>query len=105
MNKILVLWLSVEDGLIDLDLINILSRSGALVSYSDPYVPVLPKTRAFHFDMVNVELTGTVLAAQDAVVVATDHSNFDYDTILEGAKLIIDTRGVYRDLSNKVIRS
>ena len=88
-----------------LELINMLSRSGALVSYSDPYVPVLPKTRAFDFDMVNVDLTSTVLSAQDAVVVATDHSKFDYDAILEGAKLIIDTRGVYRDLSNKVIRS
>ena len=88
-----------------LDLINMLSQAGALVSYSDPYVPVLPKTRAFDFDMMNVELTKTVLSAQDAVVVATDHSKFDYDAIFENAKLIIDTRGVYRDLSNKVIRS
>lgn len=88
-----------------LDLINILSRSGAFVSYSDPYVPVLPQTRVFDFDMVNVELTSTVLAAQDAVVVATDHSKFDYDAILESANLIIDTRGVYRKLSDKVIRS
>ena len=88
-----------------LELIDLLKKSGALVTYSDPYVSALPKTRAFDFNMAHVEVSDSMLAEQDAVIVATNHTDFDYDFILRHATLIIDTRGVYRELSNKVIRS
>ena len=39
----------------------------------------------------------------DCVIVATDHDKFDYDMIMKNAKLIVDTRGVYRkDAANLV---
>ena len=50
-------------------------------------------------------LTREVLAAQDAVVVVTDHSSIDFDLVLEHANCIIDTRGVYRAPNAKVVRA
>ena len=88
-----------------MELINLLKKSGALVTYSDPHVSALPKTRTFDLNMAHVEISQSMLAEQDAVIVATNHNGFDYDFILKHATLIIDTRGVYRELSDKVIRS
>ena len=78
---------------------------GAIVEYSDPNVPVFPKMREHTFDLSSVELTSEKLAAYDAVVVLTDHSGFDYATILEHAQLVVDTRGKYRDANPKVIKA
>jgi len=84
-----------------LDIILLLERRGARVTYSDPFVPV-------------VRLDGRELAAQDpittsqaadCVVVVTDHASFDYAAIQEQAKLIVDTRNAFKSLpSPKVVR-
>jgi UDP-N-acetyl-D-glucosamine dehydrogenase len=52
--------------------------------------------REHHFDLASVELTPGSIAAFDAVVLLTDHSDFPYEAILEHAQLIVDTRGKYR---------
>ncbi|PRX27671.1 UDP-N-acetyl-D-glucosamine dehydrogenase [Meinhardsimonia xiamenensis] len=80
----------------------ILRDWGAELSYADPNVPVFPKMREHHFDLASVELTPELLAAQDAVILLTDHSAFDYDMIREHAPLIIDTRGRFRGAPNAV---
>lgn len=69
---------------------------GARLSYADPHVPSFPKMREHRFDLSSVPLTAEVLRDQDAVLLLTDHSGFDYDTIAQHAPLLIDTRGVYR---------
>lgn len=69
---------------------------GAVLSYSDPYVPTFPKMREHKFDLSSVPLTPELLAAQDVVLLLTDHSGFDYDLIAQHAPLLIDTRGIYR---------
>lgn len=83
----------------------ILRARGAVVEYSDPYAPVFPKMREHSFDLASVELTPAALASFDAVVVLTDHSEFDYADILKHSDLIIDTRGKYRSAHPKVVKA
>jgi UDP-N-acetyl-D-glucosamine dehydrogenase len=52
-----------------------------------------------HYDlpgMASQPLTADYLARQDAVVIATDHSAYDYDFIARHARLIVDTRNALR---------
>jgi UDP-N-acetyl-D-glucosamine dehydrogenase len=83
----------------------ILRDRGALVDYSDPNVPVFPKMREHKFDLKSVALTPDVLMSYDAVVLLTDHSDFDYDMIAEHSKLVVDTRGKYREAREKVVKA
>lgn len=78
-----------------LKLIEIFREKGALVDYSDPYMPKLPRTRKYNFDMVSVAITSENLAGYDLVVLSTDHSDFDYKLISESASLILDTRNAF----------
>lgn len=70
---------------------------GADVQYADPNVPVFPEMREHDFDLSSVEVTAESLQSYDAVVLLTDHTDFDYDLILEHAPILVDTRGKYRD--------
>ena len=83
----------------------ILRDRGALVHYSDPNVPVFPKMREHHFELSSVELTPEIIASYDCVVLLTDHSNFDYQAILDNARLIVDTRGRYREPHERVVKA
>ena len=70
-----------------------LLRRGAELSYNDPHVPTLPEMR--HHDlpeMASVELTPELLAAQDCVLIATDHTAYDYAEIVRHAPMVLDTR-------------
>jgi UDP-N-acetyl-D-glucosamine dehydrogenase len=66
------------------------------VVYHDPFVPRIPRMRQHHLDMVSVPLTDDALASADAVLVATDHSCFDYASIVARARLVVDTRNACR---------
>ena len=75
------------------DLLQLLLERGADMSYSDPHVPTLPSMR--HFDLPAMEsqtLTPGYLQSLDAILIATDHTAFDYDSIVKHAPLVIDTR-------------
>ncbi|MBV5330246.1 MAG: nucleotide sugar dehydrogenase [Chlorobium sp.] len=76
-------------------LMELLREKGAVVSYSDPHIPELRKTRKYSFALKSVSLTPEVLAAADCVLLATDHTAYDYDFILEHAQLIVDTRNAF----------
>ena len=76
---------------------------GCKLSYSDPYVPTFPKMREHEFDLYSEPLTREFLAAQDAVLLLTDHTVFDYDFIAQHAPLLIDTRGIYRRRGRTVL--
>lgn len=75
---------------------------GADVSYSDPNVPVFPDMREHDFDLSSIDLNPEVLAEFDAVILLTDHSEFDYDMIKKHAPVLVDTRGKYRNDSTVV---
>ncbi len=70
-----------------------LLQRGADLTYNDPHVPRLPEMR--HHDLPTMdsqELTPEFLASQDCVLIATDHTAYDYELIVKHAKLVIDTR-------------
>lgn len=69
---------------------------GADVAYSDPHVPVFPDMHKHDFNLSSVELDPKVLQSFDAVILLTDHSEFNYDMIKENASVLLDTRGKYR---------
>lgn len=88
-----------------LKLIEIFRQKGAVVDYNDPYMPKLPRTRKYNFDMLSVELTRENIAGYDLVVLSTDHSDYDYNLISESACLIIDARNAFgkRGIKNSKI--
>jgi UDP-N-acetyl-D-glucosamine dehydrogenase len=69
-----------------------LQGRGVVVSYNDPYIPELPRQRKFDLGLSSVELTAANLAGADAVLIATDHSDYDCDFIVEHARLVVDSR-------------
>jgi UDP-N-acetyl-D-glucosamine dehydrogenase len=84
-----------------LDIIHLLKKQGALVSYTDPYVPVV---RFEGEEMFSVSAP-TAASDADCVVIVTDHSNFDYATLVSEAQLIVDTRNALKQYnSDKIIR-
>lgn len=112
--RILVLGVAYKRDLDDtrespaLRLIDLLLRKGARVSYHDPYVPHLKRSRKYDFNLASVPLTRDELERADAVVVATDHSIFDYDFIVEASQLVIDARNATRNVRRgreKIVRA
>jgi UDP-N-acetyl-D-glucosamine dehydrogenase len=74
-------------------LMELLQRQGAILSYNDPHIPTLPAMR--HYDvprLASEDLTPQYLSAQDLVLIVTDHSAYDYDEIVNYARLVVDTR-------------
>lgn len=74
-------------------LMKLLGERGAVISYNDPHIPTLPSMRHYQVPQLSSEsLTTEYLAGQDCVLVATDHSVYDWQFIAEHAALIVDTR-------------
>ena len=84
-----------------LDFIKILSKRKIKVDYHDPYIKLI-KTRKFKKTLKSVGLKK--INKYDIVYLLTDHDVFDYDFIKKNSKLIIDTRNVYKMVSNKIIK-
>lgn len=109
-SRVLVLGISYKKDVDDtrespsIELMEILRSKGAEVDYSDPFIPKFPKLRNHYFDLESVLLTPETLQRYDLVLLATNHSDFDYEMIRQNSQLIVDTRGVYRDEAN-VIRA
>ncbi len=84
-------------------LISILRGWGCAVEYHDPFVPVIRPGR--HYPelggMTSVELDRA--GDYDVVLIATDHDDVDWQALLERAKLVVDTRGVYREPHANVV--
>ncbi|MCA9198625.1 MAG: nucleotide sugar dehydrogenase [Planctomycetales bacterium] len=80
-------------------LMELLLNAGAELSYNDPYVPTLPAMR--HYDLPAMEsqdLTSEFVASQDCVLIATDHSSYDYQKIVKDAQLVVDTRNATKEV-------
>ena len=109
--RVLVLGIAYKKNVDDMrespsvTLMDKLIKKGALVDYSDSYVPVFPKMRAFHFDLSSIEITEQNLTGYDCVLIATNHDDCDYGMIREHAQLIVDTRGVYRGSYPNVVQA
>jgi UDP-N-acetyl-D-glucosamine dehydrogenase len=80
------------------ELMDLLMKKNALVSYNDPHIPVLPAMRHYpHLKMASKELTEDYLRSQDCLVIVTDHSAYDWPWVLEHTSLIVDTRNATRN--------
>ncbi len=81
------------------ELMELLLQRGAEVTYSDPHIPQLGSMR--HYDVPNLtssELTSEFIAAQDCMLIATNHTAFDFGHIVEHAQMVLDTRNATRDV-------
>ena len=84
------------------ELMDLLLKKGAHVTYNDPHIPVLPKMRHWpHLSMSSTPLSADFLQAQDCVLIATDHTAYDYDFITANAKLVIDTRNATKGVADR----
>ena len=110
-SNILVLGLAYKKNVDDtrespsVKLMELLREKGAIIHYSDPFISKFPKMREHYFDLESVDITKENLEKMDCVLISTDHDDFDFEFILENSKLIVDTRGVYRDKYENVIKA
>ena len=83
-----------------LKLMQLLMERGARLDYNDPYFPALHKMRHYDYSaMRSVNLSPAALASYDCVLIATDHSAYDYAAIVEAAQLVVDTRNATRGVT------
>ena len=111
-SKVLILGISYKKNVDDkrespsVEVMDRLHKLGADIAYSDPHVAVFPHIPGHHcFNLSSTPITAETLADFDCVVLTTDHDKFDYPLIAEHAKLIVDTRGRFRDGSPKVVKA
>ena len=112
-SKILVLGLAYKKDIDDprespaFEIIEKVRRLGAVVAYHDPHVPRAPRMRSWPDlpPMASEPLTPESLADKDAVVVVTDHSSVDYAMVARHARLVVDTRGVFRAPLPNVVKA
>jgi len=102
-SKILLLGVAYKKDVDDLrespslKLLELLSARGAVLDYNDPYFPALFKMRHYDYsNMKSVELSPERLASYDCVLIATDHTSYDYEAIVRHSQLVVDTRNATR---------
>lgn len=100
--RILILGVAYKRGVGDmrespaLDVISELQRKGAEVHYSDPFVPSLSHEG---LNAPRIDFTAEAIRAADAVVILTDHKEFDYPMVVQMADFIVDARNATRGLN------
>jgi UDP-N-acetyl-D-glucosamine dehydrogenase len=98
-SRVLVLGIAYKKNVDDMrespsvELMELLRAKGAEVAYSDPFFLAFPPMRRHAFPLTSVAVTSETLASFDAVILATDHDNFDYPLIETHSPLLVDTRG------------
>jgi len=101
-SKVLILGVAYKPDVDDmrespaLKLIDLLLSDGAEVCYNDPFIPRIPKTRKYSFDLESIELNAGNIREKDLIIITTDHSVYDYGMIEKNARLIIDTRNALK---------
>jgi len=111
-SRVLILGIAYKKNVDDMrespsiELIKLLNEKGSLVDYSDPHIPFLTKLSNLNLNMYeSISLDAKAIQNYDVLVLATDHDKFDYVSIQKNAKLIIDTRGVYTESYNNVVKA
>ncbi len=112
-SKVLVLGLAYKKDIDDtrespsMKIIELLEEKGTKVDFNDPYIPRTKKMRKYDLKKRSVELTEKNLKKYDCVVVATDHSCYDYEFILKHASLLVDSRNATKgfEANGKVVKA
>ena len=111
--KVLVLGLAYKrdvDDMRESPSLAILQRlicAGAEVDYHDPFFPELGRTRHYDLSLRSIKLSPemTEVNGFDCVLIATDHSVYNYEKLVAQAALVVDTRNATRGMvSNKIVR-
>lgn len=101
-SRILILGMAYKRDIDDLRespslaIIELLEKRGAIVAYNDPFFPVVGQGRKYELNMTSTPLDA--IADFDCVVIATDHSQYDYREIVAKAQLVVDTRNATRGI-------
>ena len=110
-SRVLILGLAYKKNVEDvrespsITIMELLRDSGCEVSYSDPFIPTFPPMKNHHFDLTSVKLSKQILEQFDAVVLATDHDDFDYDLILDCSRILVDCKGIFDPETSNVVRA
>lgn len=80
-------------------IMELLEERGAVVTYNDPHIPKLKPGRKHDFQLTSVELSQSRLRSVDAVIVLTEHSDYDYEWIVKHASLVIDSRNATKGVT------
>lgn len=98
-SKVLILGMAYKKDVDDprespgFELMDLLVEKGAVVSYNDPHIPKLPGMRNYaRRELESLPLSAEALAEQDCVLIATDHSAYDWEFIVANARLVVDSR-------------
>lgn len=110
--RILILGISYKKNIDDqrespsLKMISLLVKKGAVVDYNDPYVPQSFGHRDYPgLNMKSVNLSERKLKEYDAVIIATDHSDYDYEWIARNSFLVVDTRNAVKEKMENVVKA
>jgi len=122
-SKVLILGVAYKPNVSDtrespaLDIIRLLEAEGAHVDYHDPHVPrfktdgaappegsAAESVQGLEEAKSSVSLTAKSVSEYDIVVLTTDHSQVDYGMVLESAGLIFDSRNVFEEEHENVIK-
>jgi UDP-N-acetyl-D-glucosamine dehydrogenase len=104
-SRVLMLGIAYKKDIDDLrespalEIIQQLQQKGARVEYHDPFCPQIlddGHTSIRGLPMLSVPLTPDIVGVADVVLIITDHSNVDYQMVVDNAKAVVDTRGVTR---------
>ena len=110
-SKILILGIAYKPNVDDtrespsVEIMKQLQDQGVEVNYSDPWIPVFPKMRKYSFKMKSVSITQEIVSTYDCVVIGANHDSFDYDLIRKYSRILVDTRGVFRQDSKGVVQA
>jgi UDP-N-acetyl-D-glucosamine dehydrogenase len=113
-SKILVLGAAYKKNIDDprespsFKLMELILDKGGKVDYNDPFIPELPSMRMYDIHRKSIELTPENIAKYDCVLIATDHSQYDFETVVKHAQLVVDTRNATRSVKsglNKIIKA
>ena len=106
-SKVLVLGVAYKKDIDDMrespsvHLIELLIKKGAVVEYNDPYVLRIPKLRGHNLNMKSVELKE--ISGYDCILIATNHSSYNYKWIVDNSQLVVDTRNATSRIKSKNI--
>ena len=107
-SRILVLGLAYKPDVDDVrespsfELIGNLLELGAKVDYNDPHVPATHQMRHYgDLRMKSVPVSAESLRQYDGLLIATNHSAYDWQLVADHSQLIVDTRNALRDVKGR----
>ncbi len=98
-SRILILGLAYKKNIDDsrespaVEIMDLLTKKGALVEYSDPHIPTFPIKRSYKFALKSIDLTIENIQNYNCIILVTDHDEFNYERLIKHSLLLIDTRG------------